>query len=84
MIQRGLTASETSTAARLRRAKQREICTNHWCHCPRHHSLGCVDMSWVRRLRLWRSVLGIGLGLSVWIQPEGIGRQCVIVWRVES
>ena len=40
---------------------------------PRHHSLRHSGGSWVLRLRLWRSVLGRGLGLAVGRQPEGLG-----------
>ena len=33
--------------------------------------MGCSGGGWVLRLRLWRSVLGRGLVLAVWRQPEG-------------
>ena len=40
---------------------------------PGHHSPRCSGMGWVLRLRLWRSVLGRGVGLNVWRQTEGLG-----------
>ena len=54
-------------------AKQSKSCTDHLHHHPRHHSLRYSGWGWALRLRFWRSVLGKGLGLAVWRQPEGLG-----------
>ena len=53
--------------------KQRESCTDYQYHVLGHHSLRHLEGSWVLRLRLQRSVLGRGLGLTVWKQLEGLG-----------
>ena len=65
---------EKSTEAGLRREKQREraaqtISTT----APRHHSLRYSGGNWVLRSRLQKPVLGRGLGLAEWRQPEGLG-----------
>ena len=72
MSQRDLEVTEKGTAAGLRRAKQSESCRDPLHHCPGHHSLRHWDKGWAVRFRLWRSVLGRGLGLAVWRQPEGL------------
>ena len=66
--------AKKSRAAELRRGKQSESCTDHLHHHPGHHSLRCSGGDWALRLRLQRSVLGRGLGLALWRQPEGLGR----------
>ena len=72
--QRGnLKALEKSKAARLRRAKLRESCMDHRITAHRHHSLRHLGGSWALILRLRKSVLHRGLGLTVWRQPEGLG-----------
>ena len=63
---------EKSIAAGLRRAKQRERAAQTIGNTTsEHHSLRCLGGDWAPRLRLWRSVLGKGLGLAVWRDPEG-------------
>lgn len=57
----------------MRRAKHRESNIDHQYHLLGDHSLRCLEGGWALRLRLWRSVLGRGLGLTVWRQPEGLG-----------
>ena len=42
----------------------------------------CLDRCWALRLRLQRSVLGRGLGLAVWRQPEGLGSR--VPWAGEK
>ena len=70
---RELKASEKSAAAGLRRIKQRERATQTIATTtPRHHSLRCLGGGWALILRLQRSILGRGLGLTVWRQPEGL------------
>ena len=70
---RDLKVSEKSTAAGLRKVKQRESCTDHQYCLPGHHSLRCLEGVWALRLKLQRSVPGRELGLAVWIQFEGLG-----------
>ena len=70
---RDLKVTEKSSAAGLRRTKQSESCTNHLHHHPGHHSLRCLGGGWALRVRLWRSVPGRRLELTVWRQPEGLG-----------
>ena len=77
MEQKDQKASEKCAAARLRRAKQRDSCTNHQHHRPGQHRLKCWGRGWELRLRIWKSVLWRGLGLAVWRQPEGL-RRCVL------
>ena len=60
-----LKASEKSASKGLRRANQRENCTDHWYHHPGHHSLRYSGRVSVLKLRLWRSVMGRGLLLAV-------------------
>ena len=88
--QRNLKVSEKSTATGLRRAKECESCKDHLNHRPGHHSLRCLGRGWALRLRLWRSVLGRGLGFAVRGQPEGLrrgvpraGEVCATGWGVE-
>ena len=69
---RDLKVSEKSTAAGLRRAKQREGGIDHQYNIPGQHSLRCVKRGWALKLRLQRSVPGRGLGLAVWRKPEGL------------
>ena len=87
--QRDLKVTEKSAAAGLR-TKQSENHTDHLHHSPEHHSLRCLGGGWARRLRLWRSVSGKGLGWPVWGQPEGLrscvpqaDKQCATGWWVE-
>ena len=70
-----LKTSEKSEAACLRRAQQRESHTDDWYHHPLYLSLRYSGRSLAQRLGLQRSVLGRGLGLAVWRQPEGAGEQ---------
>ena len=68
-----LKASEKSAAVRLR-AKQRATQTiSIGTTAFGHHSLRCLGVGWVLRLRLQKSLAGRGLGLAVWRQPEGLG-----------
>ena len=67
-----LKVAEKSTAAGMRSAKQSESCTDHLNHWPGCHILRCSLRGWALRLRLQRSVLGRGLGLALWGQPEGL------------
>ena len=53
-----LKVSEKSTADCLRRAKQRESCSDDWYHCLAHHSMIHLGEGWVLRLRLQRPVPG--------------------------
>ena len=58
----------------LRMAKERERAAQTiGTTAPRHHRLRCSGGGWALRLRFWRSVLGKGLGLAVWREPEGLG-----------
>lgn len=69
---RGFRDSEESTATGLQGEKQREreICTDSFCHCLACTSLRCsstgAGQDWVLRLELWRSDSRIGLELAVW------------------
>ena len=67
---RNLKASEKSTGAKLRRAKQRVRHTDNQYHCLGHHRLRHTGRGWALRLKLQRSVLGRGLGWAVWRYPE--------------
>ena len=85
---RNLNSQVEREAAGQRKAKQRENCTDHWYHCPGHHclvhhSLRHLGGGWVLRLRLWRSILGRGLELAVWRQPEGAREWCAMGWGEE-
>ena len=77
--QRELQETKESAPAGLRTKKQSERCTDHLNYWHRHHRLRCLGGGWVLRLRLWRSVPGSGLGLMVWIQPEGLGSGVLLV-----
>ena len=67
--QRDLKVSKKSAIAGLRWAKQSESHTDYLHHHPRHHSLR--HLGGALRLRVWRSILGRGLGLAVWTQLKG-------------
>ena len=53
------------------------------CTTPCGYSLRCLSGGWVLRLRLQRSVLGTGLVLAVWRQPEGLGSSVPGCWGAE-
>ena len=55
---------------------------DHSYHLPGHHRLRHSGKGWVLRLRLQRSVLGRGLGLAVWKEPEGLGSS--VPWAMEQ
>ena len=65
-------ALEKSTAARLKRGKQRESCTGYRYHDLAHYSLRHSDRGWVLRLGLWKSVLETGLGLAYGNKLRGL------------
>ena len=68
---RNLKASEKSTTAGLRRAKQRESHRDYQYHSPWTPQSKKLRQGWMLRLRLRRSVPRRRLGLTVWRQPEG-------------
>ena len=72
LSRRDLEVTKKSAAAGLRTAKQSKNRTNHLNHWPGHHSLRSLGGGWALRLRLLRLVLGRGLGLAEWGQPEGV------------
>ena len=67
-----LKALEKSTAAGMRKAKQRAIQTIGTT-APGHQRLRSLGGGWALRLSLQKSVLGKGLGMAVWRQTEGPG-----------
>lgn len=60
-----LRVSEKSTAATLRRAKEREGCTDHWYRHLGHHRLRDLGGGWALILGLQRPDVGRRLGLAV-------------------
>ena len=63
------------------RAKKSENRTDHLHHHNRHCILRLSFGVWALKLRFQRSVLGRGLRLAVWRQPEVLRSEC---YRLES
>lgn len=58
--------------SRTEKEKAEREFSDHLNHFPGHHSLRNSGQGWTLTLRLQRSVLGSGLVLTVWRQPEGL------------
>ena len=62
-----------SASLGLRRADRMKAAKTLCTTTPGQYTLRRSGRGWVLTLRLWRSIVGRGLGLALWRQPPGLG-----------